>query len=126
MDFRVAQSWGICGCEQCLPHDASHVPLHGAAPTDPPSHPPSLPRCYPQRRRRLARAAPMTDNGSTKAIRGPSFSAAEDLALARAWIRITESVADMYHDLFGERVAAVYKTQPEAVIQRTCHSLRSR
>lgn len=32
----------------------------------------------------------------------------------------------MHQDLFWERVAAAYETQPEAVIQRTCHSLRSR
>lgn len=68
----------------------------------------------------------MATDGSNKAIRGPSFSAAEDLALARVWMSATESVADMNSDMYWERAAVAYKTQPEATIQRTGHSLRSR
>lgn len=68
----------------------------------------------------------MATDGSNKAIRGPSFSAAEDLALARVWMSATESVADMNSDMYWERAAVAYKTQPEATLQRTGHSLRSR
>lgn len=68
----------------------------------------------------------MATDGSSEAIRWPSFTAAEDPALARVWMSTTESVADMRCDIYWERAAVAYRTQPEAVIQRTGHSLSSR
>lgn len=58
--------------------------------------------------------------------RGLNITPAEDLALARSWVSVSESTADMDRDLFWTRVRAVFVQQPEAMAARTTASLRSR
>lgn len=67
-----------------------------------------------------------TSPAGSKSVRGPAFSAAEDLALARAWVATSEFVLDMNAEVFWDRTAALYIAQPGVVFPRTSHSLRSR
>lgn len=58
--------------------------------------------------------------------RGLNVTPAEDLALARSWVSVSESVNSMDADKFWDRVASTFATQPEAMKARTAVSLRSR
>lgn len=64
--------------------------------------------------------------GDQTSNRGTNFSPAEDLALARSFVRVSQLVAEMEADSMWIKVANVYASQPEAVTARSAHSLRCR
>lgn len=73
----------------------------------------------------------MASNPSTKKTRGSSFVTAEDVAVAKAWVSVSENPvvgAEQKGDAFFQAVAAVYNTKykpPDRPV-RTFESLRKR
>lgn len=74
---------------------------------------------FSQRCRRRLKGALMAADGSSKAICEPFCKAAEDLALVRAWMSTTELVALRSCNIYWERAAVAFRTQLEAVSERT-------